>query len=333
VWRAVAFFVFMLVAGGLACSGMVWIVRVLAETGTPYAWVALPAAAAVLLALLGILRRLALPLGELIEAAGKVEAGDYSVRVSRRGPRELRLLGRAFNDMAERLQRTESQRRNLLAEVTHELRTPVAVIQGNLEGMLDGVYPADQAHLGPVLEDVRHLSHLIDDLRTLSQSESGTLELQREPTDLAVLAGEVIASFRVQAEAEGVELTLEAPEELPLVEVDPVRLREVLVNLIANSLRHTSRGGSVTVRGSQPPHRQQLELAVEDSGSGIAPENLPHVFDRFYKARGSTGSGLGLTIAKSLVEAHGGEIAAESTLGRGTTIRFTLPLPTAPDQR
>jgi len=291
----------------------------------PLAWAAVLLAAVLLLALLAGVRRLALPLGELIEAAGRVEAGDYSVRVNTRGPRELRLLGRAFNDMAERLERNEAQRRDLLADVTHELRTPVAVIQGNLEGVLDGIYAADEDHLGPVLEEVRQLSHLIDDLRTLSQSESGALELHREPTDLALLAGEVAASFRPQAEALGVELSVEAPEELPLAEVDPIRIREVLVNLVANSLRHSPGGGRVIVGARLEADKRRLELTVEDNGSGIPAEQLPHIFDRFYKAQGSSGSGLGLTIAKHLVEAHGGEIGAESAPGRGTTLRFTLP--------
>jgi signal transduction histidine kinase len=292
----------------------------------PLAWAAVPLAAVLLLALLAGVRRLALPLGELIEAAGRVEAGDYSVRVNTRGPRELRLLGRAFNDMAERLERNEVQRRDLLADVTHELRTPVAVIQGNLEGVLDGIYPADAEHLGPVLEEVRQLSHLIDDLRTLSLSESGALELHREPTDLVVLAGEVAASFRPEADALRVGLSVEVPADLPLAEVDPIRIREVLVNLVANSLRHTPGGGRVTVGARVEPEKSRLELTVEDSGSGIPAEELPHIFDRFYKSQGSSGSGLGLTIARHLVEAHGGEIGAESAPGRGTTLRFTLPL-------
>jgi signal transduction histidine kinase len=292
----------------------------------PLAWAAVLLAAVLLLALLAGVRRLALPLGELIEAAGRVEAGDYSVRVNTRGPRELRLLGRAFNEMAERLERNEVQRRDLLADVTHELRTPVAVIQGNLEGVLDGIYPASAEHLGPVLEEVRQLSHLIDDLRTLSLSESGALELHREPTDLAVLAGEVASSFRPQAEALGVELIVEVPEELPLAEVDPIRIREVLVNLVANSLRHTHGGGRVTVSARLETDGRRLQLTVEDNGAGIPTEQLPHIFDRFYKSQSSSGSGLGLTIARHLVEAHGGEIGAESAPGRGTALRFTLPL-------
>ncbi len=322
-----AFFLFTLLAGGTACGGTLWLLGRANESGAipSVLFGALGLLVALLLLMLVIgLRRLAMPLGEIIEAAGRVEQGDFSARVRARGPRELRLLGRAFNDMARRLQLTEAQRQALLADVTHELRTPVAVIQGNLEGVLDGVYPADEEHLGPVLEEVRQLSHLIDDLRTLSQSESGALELRREPTDMAVLAGEVAAAFRLQAEALGIELTVDAPDDLPLAEVDPVRLREVVVNLIANSLRHTPEGGKVTVGIGQDTGR--IRLSVEDNGAGIPPEDLPHIFDRFYKSPGSSGSGLGLTIAKSLVEAHGGTISAESDPGRGTAIRISMPL-------
>lgn len=331
LWRALGFFFFVVLLGGAACAGTIWLARFMLEPGASpggVAWLAVPLTVAVVFALVAGVRRLAMPLGDLIEAAGRVEAGDYSARVHTRGPHELRLLGRAFNDMAERLELTEAQRRNLLADVTHELRTPVAVIQGNLEGVLDGVYPPDEAHLAPLLEEVRQLSHLIDDLRTLSQSESGALELHREATDLAALAYEVVASFRPRADGQGVQIAVDSPADLPAAEVDPVRIREVLVNLMANSLRHTSAGGRISVQVRQEAGR--LSLAVEDSGSGISAEDLPHVFDRFYKSKSSAGSGLGLTIAKHLVEAHGGEIVAQSAAGQGTSLRFTLPLTPPP---
>ncbi len=334
VWRAAGFFLFMAFFPIAACIGTLWLLGVL---GDPSASVSAAALAAVIffgVALIGVafagLRRLAMPLGDLIDAAGRVEAGDFSTRVPPRGPRELRSLGRAFNQMAERLELTESQRRNLVADLTHELRTPVSVIQGNLEGMLDGVYEADEAHLRPVLEEVRLLSRLIDDLRTLSEAESGMLEMHREPTDIGILASDVAASFRLQADANGVELKVDVPEDLPLLEVDPVRIREVLVNLTTNALRHTPSGGNIAFRAVIRDGYAQVTVA--DTGSGIAPEDLEHVFERFYKSGGSApgasdsgGSGLGLTIAKNLVAAHGGEISAESTPGEGTIVRFTLP--------
>jgi len=269
------------------------------------------------------LRSLAFPLDDLVDAAGRVEQGDYTTRVRERGARELRGLTRAFNSMTERLQTNEQQRRNLLADVTHELRTPVAVIQGNLEGLLDGIYPADEEHLAPILEETRVLSRLIDDLRTLSLAESGTLKLHRELTDLAVLINETATSFRADADSRAIALRVETPNDLPLLDIDPVRIREVLTNLIANALRHTASGG-ITV--SVAHAAKKVEVSVSDTGEGISSDDLPRIFDRFYKSKESRGSGLGLAIAKNLVTMHGGEITAQSEVGRGTVVRFTLPL-------
>lgn len=275
-----------------------------------------------------LLRRVATPVGELMEAVGRVEAGDYSIRVAEHGPREVRALVRAFNAMTERLQLNEIQRRNLLADVTHELRTPLTVIQGNLEGLLDGVYPRDDAHLGLILEDTRVLARLIDDLRTLSLAESGALQLHREPTDLSILISETTTAFKTQAEAAGVALRVVITEDIPLLELDPVRLREVLANLLSNALRHTPTGGQVQLTAQVNQADRQVVVAVSDTGSGILPDDLPHIFDRFYKAGNSRGTGLGLAIAKNLVAAHGGQISAQSNgvPGQGTTIQFTLPL-------
>ncbi len=280
-----------------------------------------------LLVLARILLRFAAPVGELMEAVGRIESGDYAARAVERGPAELRALVRAFNAMAERLQLTETQRRNLLADVTHELRTPLTIIQGSLEGLLDGVYPRDDAHLAAILEDTRVLARLIDDLRTLALAESGALQLHREPTDFGVLAGETVTSFRPQAEAAGVELSVWVAEEMPLVDLDSVRIREVLANLIANALRYTPAGGRVSVTGQVNPAEQRVIASVSDTGAGISPEILPHIFDRFYKTGDSHGTGLGLAIARNLVLAHGGEIWAQSRSGPtpGTTIRFSLP--------
>ena len=271
------------------------------------------------------LRHVALPFGDMLEAAGRVADGDYSTRVDERGPREVRALARAFNSMAARLQAHDEQRRNLLADVTHELRTPLTVIQGNLEGLLDGVYPRDDAHLTPILEETRVLSRLIDDLRTLALTESGALVLQREPTDLATLTNETVASFHAQADAAGVELSAEVGANLPMLEVDPARIRQVLENLIANALRYTPRGGTIRVR-CYAEKTPRVTMAVCDSGAGIPHEELPHIFERFYKSRDSKGTGLGLAIAKNLVAAHGGEISAQSEPGAGTQIQFSLPV-------
>ncbi len=258
------------------CAGTLWLIGLFSgQTGGRFGpAISIPLVLAFILffALLRGLRLLALPLRDLIDAAQRVEAGDLTPRVRQRGPRELRALARAFNSMLDRLLRSERQRRQLLADVTHELRTPVAVLQGNLEGMLDGVYPADAEHLTPLLEETRMLARLIDDLRTLSLAESGVLVLHREPTDLGVLLGEVAAAFRAQAESAGVELRAEVPDDCPLVEIDPLRLREVLVNLVANALRHTPRGGEVRISASLDSGR--LRLSVVDNGTGHRPRRF-----------------------------------------------------------
>ncbi len=208
--------------------------------------------------------------------------------------------------------------------MTHELRTPLTVIQGNLEGLLDGLYPRDDAHLAALLDETRVLSRLVEDLRTLSLAEAGALKLQMEPTDLPTLLGEAAASFRAQAAAAGVALAVECAPDLPLLDIDPVRIREVVSNLVANALRYTPPGGRVRVACAA--EGAGVAVTVSDTGRGIAPADLPHVFDRFYKSADSRGSGLGLAIAKNLVAAHGGEIAAHSAGvdGEGTTVRFTL---------
>jgi signal transduction histidine kinase len=272
------------------------------------------------------LRRVSRPLDELVDASGKVAEGDFSVRVEERGPNEVRSLLRGFNSMAERLQTNDEQRRAMLADVSHELRTPITVIQGNVEGMLDGLYPADEVRLKSIIEETQILSRLVDDLRTLSLAESGSLKLTCESTDLGDLIRGTVAGFESQALEKDVrfELSLATMEE---VNIDPLRLREVLSNLIGNALRYTSAQGRVKV--SLTESNSGLErgamISIEDSGVGIPSTDLPHVFERFYKSSDSGGMGLGLSIAKYLVEAHGGKIWAESEVGKGTKISFVIP--------
>jgi signal transduction histidine kinase len=270
------------------------------------------------------IRRAAAPVGDLIEASGRVESGDFSTRVPERGPREVRTLARAFNAMNARLEEVEQQRRSALADVSHELRTPLTVIQGNLEALLDGVYPADAEHLQPILEETRVLERLIDDLRTLTLVEAGSLVLHREPTDLGVLLNEVVAAYRSQAEQAGIALIVNVADEVPALEIDPARIREVVSNLLTNALRHTPRDGKVEL--SARLAGDQVEVTVHDTGSGIPPDRIEKIFDRFYRAPDSPGTGLGLPIAKSLVEAHGGVMNATSAVEGGTTIRVVLPL-------
>lgn len=266
-------------------------------------------------------RRLTTPMGDLIDAAERVEHGDYAVRVGVRGPRELRSLARAFNAMSARLERSETERRRLLADVTHELRTPLTIMQGNVEGLIDGIYPADRAHLETILEETNVLSRLVDDLRTLSLAESGALALHREMVDVRVLAGDVASSFKAAADAAGV--TVEPDGAEATANVDPVRVREVIGNLVANAIRYSPKGGRIAIVVASDA--AAVSVTVRDTGPGIAPEVLEHLFERFTRSDESRGSGLGLAIAKSLVSAHGGAIGATSTPGQGTEIRFTLP--------
>jgi signal transduction histidine kinase len=270
------------------------------------------------------LRRFSAPLDDMHEAAGRVADGDYSAHVQEKGPAEVRSLARAFNNMAARLHQADEQRRNLLADTTHELLTPLTVIQGNLEGMIDGVYPANEGNLRGILDETNVLAHLLEDLRTLALAESGSLQLKREPTELLPFLREVTSVFQSQAASAGVTITVEVAGDLPLLEIDPSRMRQVLANLLANDLRYSPAGGTIRLTGDTDG--KNIVLVIQDDGPGIPPDDLPHVFERFYKSTDSGGMGLGLAIAKHLVEAHGGIITAENAPDKGTIFRILLPL-------
>ena len=275
--------------------------------------------------------RFAMPFADLIEAAGRVEGGDYAVRVPEgvAGPPPVRALVRSFNGMTARLEANEHQRRTLLADIGHELRTPLTVLQGELEAMLDGVHAADPQHLEAALDETRVLSRLVDDLRTLALADAGTLALHREPTDLDILVQEIALSMRPAGDTGGPTIATDAADELPLADVDPVRIREVLTNLVGNALRYAPPGSAVTISTHRGEGAQTVLLSVTDAGPGIPPDLLPHVFDRFARGAESRGSGLGLAIARQLVEAHGGHIGAESSPA-GTRFWFDLPLAPEP---
>jgi two-component system OmpR family sensor kinase/two-component system sensor histidine kinase BaeS len=278
-----------------------------------------------LLALLATgMRRVAVPLGDIVEAANRVAGGDYSARIREHGPPSVRVVANAFNTMAGRLEAQDRQRRNLMADIAHELRTPLSVIQGRIEGLLDGVYRRDDETLAEVMNETRLLARLVEDLRTLANAESGTLTLKKEPTDLAMLAQDVMSSVAIDAERGRISLRLDTAPDLPSVSVDPLRIREVLANLMANALHHTPPGGAVS--GRITTAGREAVVSVADTGSGVAPEELSKIFDRFYKGEGSRGSGIGLTIARNLIVAHGGTIRADSTPGKGTTLTLTLPI-------
>ena len=272
-------------------------------------------------------RRLAMPVADLIDAAGRVEGGDYTARVTERpgGPPQVRALVHSFNGMTARLEANERQRRTLMADIGHELRTPLAVLQGELEAMLDGVHPPDGPHLDAALDETRVMARLIDDLRTLALADAGTLTLHREPTDLDVLVAEAARSMAAAGDAAGVTITTDVAQDLPLMDIDPVRIREVLTNLLGNALRYAPSGSAITVTARRGDAGRTLEVTVADTGPGIPADLLPQVFDRFAKAADSRGSGLGLAIARQLVEAHGGRIDVASSAA-GTRFWFDLPL-------
>jgi signal transduction histidine kinase len=315
----------MLIAFVLVGAGIVWLVSTIFGTN-PFAAVL----ALIVLLLLarvvgGVVRatRLAItPMGELIEGAARIEAGELGTTVPERGPREVRTLAAAFNAMSSRLAASDADRRRLLADVSHELRTPLTVIQGNVEGMLDGLYPADRDHLERVLAETHQMERLIDDLRTLSLADAGALVLHREPTRLGALASDVVAAFEPQAAAAGVTLGLEVSD-VDDLDLDQPRLRQVVANLLSNALRHTPAEGRVSVAVRQ--RAEGLSLSVSDTGEGMDAETASHAFDRFWRSADSTGAGLGLAIVRDLVTAHGGTVELTSEPGRGTTVVCTFP--------
>jgi len=270
-------------------------------------------------------RRISQPLDALIDASGAIEAGDYSARVPVDGTREMRSLSRAFNQMSERLEVSDRRRRAFLADVAHELRTPLTVIGGELEAIADGVYPADETHVAILLGHTRAMTRLVEDLRTISLAEVGALELRPQPTDIGMLASEVAASYRSTAAAREASLTVSGPADARiLAAADPSALRRVLGNLVTNALRHITAGGRVEIRfGARVGGGATIE--VIDDGSGMSAEMVERAFERFEKGPDSDGSGLGLPIAKDLLEAQGGAISLDSAAGAGTTVRVELP--------
>jgi two-component system sensor histidine kinase BaeS len=266
----------------------------------------------------------------LAAGARAIAGRDLAHRVPVRGSVEMRIVAESFNEMAGQLERSESSRRQLLADVAHELRNPVHVLRGNLQAILDGVYPLNEEELSRLLGQTEHLARLINDLHELSLAEARQLPLHKQPVDLGELTKDAVAAFQPLTTAQGIALRVELLGTPPVVEVDPDRVRQTLQNLLANALRHTPAAGHI--RASVAARAGQAEIAVSDSGAGIAPEHLPQVFDRFFRTDGardreSGGAGLGLAIAKAIIESHGGALRAESAgLGRGSTFVITLPL-------
>ena len=284
--------------------------------------IAIAAVAALLLA-----RYLSRPMHRLEVAAESLAAGDLTHRVQIAGPAEVAALGDAFNAMADSLEEAEALRRRLVADVAHELRNPIAAARAQAEGMAEGVLVADNARLDSLVEDLQHLSVLVDDLQELAVAEAGRLYYELAPVDLTDLARREAERARATAR-EGVSIVFDAPSGELLVTADERRLSQVLRNLLTNATRHTSQG-SVTV--SVTRKGQAAEVRVIDTGEGIPSSDLPHIFERFYRADSARsastgGAGLGLAISKTIVEDHSGSLFAESILGTGTTVGFSLPL-------
>jgi signal transduction histidine kinase len=278
------------------------------------------------------------PLRQLNKAASAIAQGDLSQRVTIRSHDELGELSQTFNQMAESLDHNETQRQHLMADIAHELRTPITVIQANLEAMLDEVLPLDAEQVAALHDETSLLNRLVDDLRLLSQAEAGALKLDRQETEVGSLIQRVAEKIKVQAQQNGINLEIEIQDNLPRIWIDADRITQVLNNLIGNALRYTPRDGKIILSAvKSPAAASTIQISVTDTGSGIDPEALPFVFDRFYRAdqsraRNSGGSGLGLAIVKQLVEAHGGKVEAVSPAfsnadkhGYGTRITLTLP--------
>jgi signal transduction histidine kinase len=286
-------------------------------------------AAALVLAILvaasvtGTLRRLR-------DAARRIAAGDFSQRVEITSPAEVAELGSSFNQMAEALEDGQRARRQLLADIVHELRTPLSVIQGTAQGFLDGVIAPDAEHSSVIRNEAALLSKLITDLRDLSLAESGELQLEKTPSDLGDLARQAVAAVQYCAQGQGIEMQVVVAPDLPPCHVDRDRTLQIVGNLLDNALRHTPRGGSVTVR-VHAPAGGFLVVEVADTGEGIPSDHLPHIFERFYRvdaarARGG-GTGLGLAIVSQLVRAQGGSVSVESEPGQGSVFRVSFAFP------
>jgi two-component system sensor histidine kinase BaeS len=274
-------------------------------------------------------RRISAPIKALTLASKRLGQGDFSQRVNINDKSEVGELAQTFNSMASDLERAEKLRHNLVADVAHELRTPLSNVRGYLEAVHDGVIKPDADTIRSLNEEAILLSRLVDDLQELSLAEAGELKLVCQAEDIAELINQTVAVVQPQAVAKGLSLSIDLPDKLPVVNIDSQRIRQVLRNLLENAVTHTAKGDAITVSVRQ--QGSWVEVSVADTGEGIPNEDLPNIFERFYRvdksrARATGGSGLGLTIAKRLVEAHGGKIEAQSEPGKGSRFSFSVPI-------
>lgn len=307
--------------------------RLAASFNRSLLWAGLAAGAGGLIAISLATRNALSPVRSLTRAARQLGSGDLSHRVDVDRTDEVGELARTFNDMADGLEHAEQQRRTLTADVAHELRTPISNLQGYLEAIKDGVLRPDQATIENLYQQVKHLSHLVEDLRMLAMAEAGSLSLYRSPEKIEDIATATVAAFRPRAAEKRLMLTEEHDQHLPVVSADRTRISQVVANLIENAITNTPEGGAIGVR-VRSHGADKVRLVVEDTGVGIPSDKLQLIFERFYRvdpsrARSTGGAGLGLTIVKRLVEAHGGAVWAESEVGKGT--RFTVELPAGVD--
>lgn len=276
-----------------------------------------------------ISRQLSHPLTRLTDATRTIANGDLTVRVPEQYPGEFGTLAVSFNAMAKTLESADELRRNMTADVAHELRTPLSVIRGKLEGVLDGVYPPTEEHLTPILEEAEILTQLVEDLRVIALAEAGQLPVENRAFDITDLLRDAEVNFTPQANDQGITLKVDAPPALSYVYADWRRVSQILGNLMTNALRHTPEGGSIVLSALQ--RDAFVQITVRDTGTGIAAGDIPYVFERFWRGeksrnRQSGGSGLGLAIVKQLVELQDGIIWVESDQDAGTAITFTLPV-------
>jgi signal transduction histidine kinase len=295
--------------------------------GRYFLWGGLLAIAIAILLTFFLSRRILAPVKALISATRQFGKGDFSRRVAHEDKGELGELASSFNSMADDLEHTQRLRRNMVADVAHELRTPLSNLKGYLEAISDGVVKPDEALIHSLNEEASSLSRLVEDLQELSLADAGELKMTLQPEDITRLIKESVTTLQTKAAAKGLKLTADIPDILPLLNIDTHRIKQVLNNLLENAIAHTGRDGTITLTARQQD--DMVYISVSDTGEGIPPEDLPMIFERFYRvdksrARTTGGSGLGLTIAKRLVEAHGGTIKVKSKPGQGSTFTFTL---------
>jgi len=274
-------------------------------------------------------RQITRPVRALTLGARHLTKGELSYRVDVKSRDEIGELADSFNIMASSLEKGEQSRRQLTADIAHELRTPLTIIEGTVDGIIDGVFQPDTEHLCSIKEQTALLTHLISDLRDISLAESGQLKLNLAPTDMVELVRRMVSNYEINALEKNVRIKLEETTQIPEISIDPIRMEQVISNLLTNAIRHTPSGSRITVTIRKDD--EKLAISVADTGEGIAPEDLPHVFERFYRsgssrARKEGGTGLGLAIVKQMVEAHEGKVRVESKTGTGSIFSILLPI-------